>query len=104
MYTCMTWKQRPISPEQDRRMMDTWGKLEAAMAENPSFERVCWFLYADGSGGLTVNKIHDPDAAAALELEVTLALSEFIEFESHTGLDLDTAMPAILKAVERINS
>ncbi len=104
MYQCMTWKQRPLSPERDNRMMEVWGKLEASMAENPNVERVCWFIYSDGSGGINIVKSHDVEAAAAFELEVSLALGEFIELESKIGVDLDTAMPTILKAMERISS
>ena len=79
------------------------GKLEAAQANNPSVERLCWYIFGDGSGGLTVIKAIDVDAANAWGLEVTLALSEYLEFESHVVLDMDTAMPAILKAVEHAN-
>ena len=81
-------------------MMDTWGKIEASMAENPAVERVCWYINADGSGGMTVAKALDPDAASAFELETGLALGEFLEFDSKIVLDLDAAMPAILKGVE----
>ena len=104
MYSCMTWKQRPITREQDERMMAVWGKLEADLAENPNVERVCWFIYSDGSGGVTVTRSLDPDAAAAFELEVSLALAEFLEIHSRTVLDLDAAMPAILKAIDRANA
>jgi hypothetical protein len=85
-------------------MMQTWGKLEAATAENPSVERLCWFMYADGSGGVTVDKHVDVEAANAFGLEVALVLGEFLELESHIVLDLDAAMPAILKAMEHVNS
>ena len=44
-------------------------KLEAKQAESPATERLCWYLNADGSGGLTVSRVGDPDAAAALQLE-----------------------------------
>ncbi len=104
MYHCMTWKQRPLSPDRDNRMMEVWGKLEASMAENPNVERVCWFIYSDGSGGINITKSSDEEAAAAFELEVSLALAEFVEIDSKIGLDLDTAMPSILKAMEHINS
>jgi hypothetical protein len=45
----------------------------------------------------------DPDAAAALNLETALALGEFLELDSRIVLDLETAMPAILKGVEHMN-
>ena len=99
-----TWKGRALSPEQVNRMMATWGKLEASQAENPSVERVCWYITADGTAGVTVSRVIDADAAAALNLEISLALGEFLELDSRILLDLETAMPAILKAVEHINS
>ncbi|MGH9169760.1 MAG: hypothetical protein ACRD0Z_02645 [Acidimicrobiales bacterium] len=104
MYIGTTWKARSLSPEQLNRMMATWGKLEAAMAENPSVERVCWFITADASAGVTVDKVIDADAAAALNLETALALGEFLELDSRIVLDLESAMPAILKGVEHSNS
>jgi hypothetical protein len=104
MYSVMTWKARPLSPEQDKRMMDIWGKIEADLAANTSLERVCWFMYTDGSGGVTITKSHDVDGALAFEAEVALALAEFLEIETKAALDLDSALPAILKAVERVNA
>ena len=95
MYVCTTWKGRALSPEQAQRMMDTWGKTEAKEAEDTSTERVCWFINADGTGGVSVSKVADADAAAAMLLEVSLALGEFLEFETNIVLDLDQAMPAI---------
>ncbi len=105
MLICTTWKSRQgLSPDQSNRMLERWGKVEAAQAENPSVERVCWYIFGDGSGGFTVNKATDIDAANAFGLEVSLALSEFLELDSKVVLDLDSAMPAILKGIERINS
>jgi hypothetical protein len=103
MLVCTSWKARQLSPEQANRMMQVWSKVEAAEAENTSVERVCWYLNSDGSGGFTVNKVTDADAAAAFELEVSLALSEFLELQSNIVLDLETAMPAIEKGMARIN-
>ena len=103
MLVCATWKARPLSPEQSNRMMETWGKLEADEAASASSERLCWYIYADGSGGMTVSKVTDADAAAALQLETSLALSEFLELDSRVVLDLDSAMPAIIKGMERVN-
>jgi hypothetical protein len=84
-------------------MMQTWGKVEAAQAENPSVERVCWYLFGDGTGGFTVNKATDVDAATAFGLEISLALGEFLELDSRIVLDMDSAMPAILKGLEYDN-
>lgn len=100
MLVCTTWKARPLAPEQSRRMMETWGKIEASMAENSGVERMCWFINSDGSGGLTVVKAVDVEAATAFELETSLALQEFLAMESKVVLDLDTAMAPILKAME----
>lgn len=103
MLICTSWKARPLSPDQTNRLMATWGKLEAGLAENTSVERVCWYIFSDGSGGVTVDKAVDVAAATAYTLEVSLALSEFLDVESKVALDLESAMPAILKAVEHIN-
>jgi len=100
MLSLTTWKARPLTPEQGNRMMDTWGKIEAKQAENPNVERVCWFLAVDGSSGLTVTRALDVEAANAWNLEASLALTEFLEMETKTVLDLDSAMPAILKGME----
>ncbi len=104
MLVSTTWKARPLSPDQAQRMMEVWGKIEASMAENPSVERLCWYIYADGSGGMTVARAVDVEAASAFELETSLALGEFLEMESKIVLDLDTAMPAIIKGMEYANS
>lgn len=102
MLICTSWKSRPLSPEQTDRMMATWGKLEAEQAEHPTTERLCWYIYGDGSGGFTVSRFADDDDARQFGLESALALGEFLELESRTVLDLDTAMPAIMGAVERM--
>lgn len=101
MFVLTSWKSRPLSAEQASRMMTIWGKVEADMASNAAVERVCWFIYSDGTGGLTVVKANDPDAATALGLETSLALSEFLEFESRIVMDLESAMPAIVGGMER---
>jgi len=102
MLLCTTWKMRPLSPDQTDRMMATWGQLEAEQAENPDIERLCWYLYGDGSGGLTVSRVNDETTAHQVGLETALALGEFLELEIRTVLDLDTAMPAIMGAVGRM--
>jgi hypothetical protein len=102
MLLCTTWKARPITPEQSTRMMETWGKLEAELAENSGIERVCWYMNGDGAGGFTVVKANDVEAATLFGLETNLVLSEFLDLESKIVFDLDTAMPAIMKAMERV--
>ena len=104
MLICTSWKQRPLTAEQTNRLLEVWGKIEADTAQNPNFERVCWYMFGDGSGGFTVNQANDVDAANAFGLEISLALGDFLELDSKIVLDLDTAMPAILKAVERLNT
>ena len=96
-----TWKARPLSREQTNRMMEVWGKIEADVAVNPAIERLCWFITADASGGVTVVRAVDSDAAAAYNLEIAVALSEFIEIDSRPVLDLESAMPAILAGIDR---
>ena len=104
MLICTSWKQRPLSTERANRMMAVWGKIEADTAENPNLERICWYMFGDGSGGFTVSKVHDVEAANAFGLEIALALGDFIDLDSRIVLDLDTAMPAIVKAIERLNT
>jgi hypothetical protein len=99
MLVCTTWKARSLLPDQAKRMMDVWAKTEAKEAENTSSERLCWYLNSDGSGGVTVSKVTDSDAATQLMLETSLALGEFLELDSRIVLDLDTAMPAILSGM-----
>jgi hypothetical protein len=104
MLICTSWKARPLTVEQTNRLMEVWGKIEADTAENPSVERVCWYMFGDGSGGFTVNKVNDAEAANAFGLEISLALGDFIDLDSKIVLDLDSAMPAITKAVSRLNT
>ncbi len=102
MLLCTTWKSRPLDPETAERSMAVWGKIEADMAEHPGVERLCWYMFSDGSGGLTVNRFDDDDDARAFGLEISMALGSFIELESRPVLDLETAMPAIMNAMERM--
>lgn len=99
MIVCTTWKSRPLSPEQTKRMMEVWAKTEARTAESSSNERLCWYIAADGSSGVTISRFDDADAAFAEGLELSLALGEFIEIESKVVLDMDAAMPAITAAI-----
>ena len=104
MLICTSWKARPLTVEQTNRLMEVWSKIEADTAENTSVERVCWYMFGDGSGGFTVNKVNDTDAANAFGLEISLALGDFIDVDSKIVLDLDSALPAITKAVARLNT
>jgi hypothetical protein len=99
MLVCTTWKARSLSPDQAQRLMETWSKTEAKEAEDTTAERLCWYIAADGSGGVTVSRVTDSDAAIALMLEVSLALGEFLELDSRIVLDLETAMSPILSGL-----
>lgn len=75
---------RPLTPEQSNRMLQTWAELEVRSAEDQSAERLCCYTAADGSSGATIEKVAGPEAAAAVQLE--------------------TAMPAVLKGMEHLNA
>jgi hypothetical protein len=100
MIVCTTWKSRPLAPEQARRMMEVWAKTEAKEAESTAVERLCWYIATDGSSGVAVTRYTNPEAAAAEQLEVSLALGEFIEFDSKVVLDMETALPPIQHAMQ----
>jgi hypothetical protein len=104
MLVCTTWKARPLSPEQFDRLMAVWGKLESEQDAHADVARVCWYIYSDGSGGFTVADVEDEAAAHAWGLESALALGEFLELESRTVLDLESALPAIAAATERVKT
>ncbi len=104
MLMCTTWKSRPLSPDQMSRMMDTWGKLEADMAEHPGMNRHCWYLYSDGSGGFAVSEVADEESARAFGLELHLALGEFLDLDWRPVHDLESAMGPIMAAMERISA
>ena len=98
-----TWKTRPLTPAQSNTMMARWAKLEADEAASPTSERISWYMNVDGSGGSSVGRVLDEAAAAAFGLELSLALSEFLEFDSKIVMELDDAMPVIMRAMERVN-
>lgn len=104
MLLCTSWKMRQNSPEAINRMMSIWGKIEAEQGQHSGIERLCWYSYADGSGGFTISRVDDDAEAQAFAFETTLALGEFLEFETRPVHDLETAMPAIMAAVERMNA
>ncbi len=103
MYLITTWKTRPISPAQFNRLMTVWAKLEERSATDSSSERISWFSYSDGSGGITIDKVADTDRAISLGLEQSLSLGEFLELDSKIGVDLETSLPLIIKAQENVN-
>lgn len=103
MLMCTSWKARSLSPEQWGRMMETWGKLEAELAEHPGMNRHCWYLFSDGSGGFAVSEVADEEAARAFGLELHLALAEFLELDLRPVHDLESAMGPIMAASERIS-
>lgn len=99
-----TWKTRALTATQMTRMMETWGKLEAAFAERGGAERLCWYITTDGTAGVTVNEVKDAETAAAWALEAAVALGEYLELDTRILLDMDAALPAITKGVELKNS
>ena len=103
MILITTWKNRPINPEQYNRLMNVWGKLEQKTAADSSTERIGWYSFSDGSGGVTIDKVKDVEAAMALGLEQALSLGEFIELDTKIGLDMDASLPQILKVQENAN-
>ena len=104
MLICTTWKSRAIGPEQIDRMMSVWGKVEADSEGRSGATRRCWYISSDGTQGMTVTEFESTEEGLAFQLETSLALGEFLELDSRPVLDLDTAMPAIMNAVERIKS
>lgn len=103
MLVCTTWKSRPLLPDQTNRMMEAWAKTQAREAESAEAEQLCWYISADGRSGVTVSRVSDTDAGAALLLETCLALGEFIEIESKVVLDLESALAPINAAVAYVN-
>ncbi len=95
MLMLTSWKNRAISPEQFDRMMSIWGQMEADLATDSSSERLCWYTYADATGGMTVQRLSDPDAAVLLGHKWTAALSEFLDIETKVVLTLEDALPGI---------
>ncbi|MGB5759520.1 MAG: DUF3303 family protein [Acidimicrobiales bacterium] len=102
MLLCTTWKVRSMQPEAAQRMMTAWGKLEADMAQVSGMNRLCWYSFSDGSGGFQVTEVNDDAAVHRFGLESSLALGEFLDMETRPVLDLESAMPAITAAMERI--
>ncbi len=95
MLVCTTWKSRPLSPDQSRRLMGVWAKTEAREAQQVAAERLCWYITTDGSAAFTGSKVSDAEAAAKLQLEVSIALGEFLELESKIVLGVETGMAPI---------
>ena len=105
MLIATTWKTRPLNPEQVNRMMTVWGKLQAAEAASTVIEPVCQYFYADGSGGFSVARVKDTEAAggSAFGLEWMMSLSEFLDAKSEIVMELDHALPSIMAAVGHVN-
>lgn len=99
MLVCTTWKSRPLSPEAAGRMMDVWTKTEALHHETSASNEVAWYMYTDGSGGISITEVDDIEAATAVGLEIALALGEFLELDSRIVVEKESAMPAILGAL-----
>ena len=104
MHELVTWKTRPLSPEQTTRMMGAWAAMQASEAQQQHADVICRYFHADGSGGFTVANIIDPIADASWLLEWSLVLKEFFEMDRKIVLTLDEALPAMMAAVGRITA
>ena len=100
MLICTTWKTRPLNAAQTSQFMERWGKIEADMEASPSIERIGFYMFGDGSGGLAISKVDE--AGLMLSLELGLALGEFVESDMRVIVDMESAAGAIANAVARV--
>jgi hypothetical protein len=104
MILLTAWKTRPLSPEQQKRMMAIWGAQLERTAKDPAWKPLSFYMYADGSGGISLAEVTDYDKANARGLQESIELSEFLELDSRPVLTQEQAMPAILAAMASISS
>jgi hypothetical protein len=97
-----TWKTRPLSPEQTKRMMAIWGAQLERHAKDPVWNELFFCLHADGSGGASLVEASDGDAANQRGLQLCIELGEFLEIETKVVLNQEQAMPAILASMATI--
>ncbi len=76
MLVATTWRSRASSPDPFNRPVKVRGRLEEKAAKETGSERLRW----------------------------SLALMEFIELDSGIALDIDSAMPSVLRALEHPTS
>jgi hypothetical protein len=68
--------------------------LAVFAARGPGDGQIAHYVFADGSGGLTITDSDDPQAGYA----DALAYQQWMDFKSTPILTIDDAMPAILAA------
>ncbi len=103
MLMLTTWKSRPLSPEQTKRMMAVWGTQLERDQKDPAWKELFFCVFADGSGGASLVEATDPDAANQRALQTCLELGEFFELETRPVLSQEQAMPAILASMATIS-
>ena len=99
MMMLTTWKNRPLSPEQSKRMMTVWGAQLERYTKDPAWKEPFFCMYADGSGGASLADAPDTDTASQRALQLCLELSEFLEIETKVVLTQEQAVPAILASM-----
>jgi len=75
------WRSRPINPDQFNRLMNVWRSLRRSWPRTRA-ARGSVGISSRRSGGVTIDRVDDQDAAAALQLELGLSLGEFIDIDS----------------------
>jgi hypothetical protein len=98
----VAWKNRIADADALRRLMDTFAKFEADLPSMSALERLCWYIDADGGSGYSVFQVADADVAAAFVLESAVAFGEQLEIECRPVLDMEAAVGAIAKGLERL--
>jgi hypothetical protein len=99
MLLLTTWKNRPLNPEQQQRLMKVWAAQLERQTKDPAWKQLFFYMHADGSGGATVADLPDTDKAAARGLQECIELTEFLELETRFVLTQEQAMPSILAAM-----
>jgi hypothetical protein len=104
MLILTTWKSRPLTPEQSKRMMAVWGTQLESHATNPVWNELFWVMSADGSSGASLTEAADPDVAARRSLQICLELGEFVDIETKVVVDQSHAMAPILAAMATVGA
>jgi hypothetical protein len=92
------WTTRPLSQDQQQRLLTIWGTIAAEMEADPAITRICHFQLADGSGGLSVHDTAPADAALYARF---VALHEFLDIRVSPIITLDEAMAGLAIRAER---
>ena len=104
MLYCLRFKFRPISDEQLGRMMTINAKVEEDLAASPLVSRVALYMDLDGRSGIDILDVVGTEEAVQFLLEMNATLAEFIEIDTRPVLALESAMPALMRAMERTAS